>query len=131
MTKKSPSLRIALVIASGILLVLALAPIAGAARGGATSTSGSPITFNPTTVSLGQVYQINVTGLSANTWTSVGAYYISTDAAYWCSAYSDGTGHFSCTFTAMTTGNIRHEVYQLGNNSHYRLKATAYLTVSP
>jgi len=121
-----PSVRVVLTAATAAL-ILALVPSALAAKRGAT---GATITFNPTTVAVGQTYQVNVSGLRPNTWGNVGAYYISSDAAYWCSGTSDSAGSFSCTFTAEKAGTILHEAYQK-NHNRYRLQASAYLTVSP
>jgi hypothetical protein len=119
-----------------VALILALAVVPAALGGkrtarAASTGSGVSFSFAPTTVSVGQTYQVNVSGLRANTWTNVGAYYIAVDAAYWCSGMTDGAGTFSCGFTAEKAGSIRHEVYQKGNNTRYRLKGTSYLTVSP
>ncbi|TMM32663.1 MAG: hypothetical protein E6F93_07485 [Actinobacteria bacterium] len=119
-----------------LVLCLALVPAAVAAKGGAggngSSTGGSGVvfTFDPATVSVGQTYQVDVSGLRANTWTNIGAYYIASDAAYWCSGTTDGAGNFSCSFTAEKAGSILHEVYQKTSN-RYRLKGSTYLNVSP
>ena len=62
-----------------LVLCLALVPAAVAAKGGAggngSSTGGSGVvfTFDPATVSVGQTYQVDVSGLRANTWTNIGA----------------------------------------------------------
>jgi hypothetical protein len=119
-----------------LALALALVPAAVAAKGGGSSSgpstggSGVTFTFDPATVSVGQTYQVHVSGLRANTWTNVGAYYIASDAAYWCSGTTDGAGNFSCPFTAENAGDILHQTYQKTSN-RYRLKGSAYLNVSP
>jgi hypothetical protein len=132
-----------LFVLSLAVLALALIPAAGFAAkggthgapsgssGGAGGGGGASMSFDPQAVVVGQQYQVNVSGLSPNTWSNVGAYYIASDAAYWCSAMTDGAGNFSCAFTAEKAGSILHEAYQKGNNNRYRLKASAYLTVSP
>ena len=113
-----------------LVLALALVPAALGGKGaGGAGGSGVTITFEPTAVTVGQTYQVHVSGLRPNTWTNVGAYYIASDAAYWCSGMTDGAGHFSCAFTAEKAGNIRHETYQKTSN-RYRLKGSAYLNVS-
>ena len=117
-----------------VVLALAIAPGAIAAKGGngaAGSGSGATITFNPSTVVLNQQYQVNLIGLRPNTWVTVGAYYISSDAAYWCSHPTDGAGNWSCTFTAVKAGDFVHSAYQLGNNDRQRLIGSATLTVTP
>jgi hypothetical protein len=117
-----------------LVLALAVVPAAVAAKGGAGaggSGGGATISFNPGTVSLNQQYQVNLSGLRPDTWVTVGAYYISSDAAYWCSHPSDSAGNWSCTFTAVKAGDFVHSAYQLGNNDRQRLVASATLTVSP
>jgi len=116
-----------------LVLALALVPAAVAAKGGSgasTGGSGVAFTFDPGVVSVGMTYQVHVSGLRANTWTTVGAYYIASDAAYWCSGTTDGAGNFSCPFTAEKAGSILHETYQKTSN-RYRLKGSTYLDVSP
>ena len=112
-----------------LVVALALAPAALGSRSGSGGT-GVSFTFDPNAVSVGLTYQVNVSGLRANTWTTVGAFYIASDAAYWCSGWSTATGTFSCSFYAEKAGSIKHETYQKTSN-RYRLKGTAYLTVSP
>jgi len=112
-----------------LVVALALAPAALGSRSGSGS-SGVSFTFDPSAVSVGLTYQVNVSGLRTNTWTTVGAYYISFDAAYWCSGWSSGAGSFSCSFYAEKAGSIKHETYQKTSN-RYRLKGSTYLTVSP
>jgi hypothetical protein len=112
-----------------VALVVALAFVP-AALGGKAAPSGATFSFDPSAVSVGVTYQVHVSGLRADTWTDVGAYYIASDAAYWCSGWSDSGGNFSCSFYAEKAGSIKHETYQKTSN-RYRLKGTAYLTVSP
>lgn len=134
MTRKAPSLRIALplVIAA---LVLALVPVALAAKGGGgkggggSTGNGATLSFAPGTVALGQQYQVNGSGFGPNTWVTVGAHYA--DTTWWNSAPTDGQGNVSLTFTATSAGQIYHEAKQLGNNDRFRLMAGATLTVSP
>jgi hypothetical protein len=134
--KRKAAMLLALSIAALALVALPTGSLAakggnvGDATHGGGGGSGAGITFEPSTVSVGQTYQVHVSGLRANTWSTVGAYYISSDAAYWCSGSSDGSGNFSCGFTAEKSGSIRHEAYQKQAN-RYRLSATAFLDVTP
>jgi hypothetical protein len=108
---------------------LAIAEPALAARGGKGS-SGASIAFNPSQgVVVGAQYQVTVSGLRANAWVTVGAYY--PDTTWWSSGKTDGKGTFSCTFTATGSGQILHEAKLQGSNGRVRLVASATLTVSP
>src|SRR5947209_4102201 len=126
--------RIALLSISIVLLgvtagSLLIADPALASRGGKGS-AGASIAFNPSQgVAVGAQYQVTVSGLRANSWVTVGAYY--PDTTWWSSGVTDGNGNFSCTFTATGSGQILHEAKLQGHNGRVRLMASATLTVSP
>lgn len=135
MTRKPAAV---LVVLSLAVLALALVPTAGfAAKGGngANPTrggggGGATFTFDLTAVVVGQQYQVSVSGLGPNAWVTVGAHFPWPETAYWCSKWTDNTGNWTCTYTAMAAGDILHDAYQMGNNGSFRLKGSATLTVS-
>ncbi len=132
MTRKAPSLRIALTVSiAALVLAVAAIPTALAGKGGntASGSTGASLTFAPAAVSLGQPYQVNGSGFKPNTWVTVGAHFL--DTTWWNSAQTDGQGNISLTFKATSAGQVYHEAQQMGNNGRLRLMTGATLTVSP
>jgi hypothetical protein len=132
-TRKTPAVRIALA-AAFLVLALALVPAALAGKGGSGNTSGgsgATITFNPTTVTVGQQYTVSVSGFGAHAWAVVGAYFPYPTSTRWCSGWTDAAGNFSCTFTALQSGSILHVADKLDNNGRLSQVGSRTLTISP
>jgi hypothetical protein len=126
-TRKTPVFCVVLI--TGLMLLVVPAALAGKGGNGAGGATGASIAFAPTTVVVGQQYQVNGTGFKPDTWVTVGAHYA--DTTWWNSAKTDAQGRLSLAFTATSAGNIYHEAQQLGNNDRLRLVASATLTVGP
>jgi len=113
-------------------LLLTAVPVAFAGRGGngggGSGATAANITFAPTSVAVGQQYQVNGSGFRPNAWVTVGAHYA--DTTWWNYQMTDGQGKFSLTFTATTAGQIYHEAKEQ-DNQKLRVMATGTLTVNP
>jgi hypothetical protein len=112
---------------AALLVVLAIAPVAIAAKGG--HGHDASITFSSASAAVGQQYQVNASGFKPNTWVTVGAHY--PDMTWWNSGITNDQGNISLTFNATSAGQIYHEAREMAPNDSLQLKATATLTVSP
>jgi hypothetical protein len=110
-----------------LVLALVVVPVAIAGKGG--HGHDASISFNPSTVAVGQQYQVNLSGFTPNTWVSVGAHY--PEMTWWGSGATDANGDISLTFTATSAGLIYHEAKEMQRNDSFRVRATATLNVSP
>jgi len=119
--------RMARLILATLVVVLVVAPVAVAGKGG--HGNDASISFNSTTVAVGQQYQVNLHGFTPNTWVSVGAHY--SDVTWWGSGVTDANGNISLAFTATSAGQIYHEAKEMQANDSFKLRGTATLNVSP
>src|SRR5439155_12143446 len=95
---------------------------ANAASGGSAQTGGHAkptLTFNPTSVSVGDAYTVQGVGFPANTWVAVLAYF-SHHAPSWGSAVTDGSGYLTASFTATASGRVRHVAKLQGNSGRFQ-----------
>jgi hypothetical protein len=88
------------------------------------------LTFNPTSVSVGDAYTVEGAGFPANTWVAVAAYY-SNQAPDWgcCSVITDGSGNITVSFIATESGHVRHVAETQASNGRLHREAHATLVV--
>jgi hypothetical protein len=115
------------IVLATLVLALTVVPVAVADKG--NHGHDASISFNPATATVGQQYQVSLTGFTPNTWVTVGAYY--PDMTWWNSGKTDANGNISLTFTATSAGQIYHEAKEMQPNDSLKLRAGATLNVSP
>jgi hypothetical protein len=87
------------------------------------------ITFNPTAVSVGETYTVSGTGLPANTWVAVEAFY-SHIPTWSAGVLTDSSGDANVTLTATDSGHIRHVLLVQGDRGFVKA-AQEQLVVDP
>jgi hypothetical protein len=86
------------------------------------------IIFSANPVTVGNTYTVRLSHFRANTWVTVGAYYLPVNS--YCGGVTDSAGTFACTMTALSAGSIEHEAKEQ-QRTKLRVRAEAFLQVNP